>query len=123
MQLWQGHKPNEFDAIHASDFIDRSSAGRSGDREAFKNGIAQLYEVFPDFIARTEILAIDEAKGLATISWSATGCHLATFMGFPATGRAIRFTGIEIIRCLGGRVVERWGEWNEGSIRDQLQPS
>jgi predicted ester cyclase len=38
----------------------------------------------------------------------------------PPSGRTVSFHGIEVIRCSGGVVAERWGEWDEGAILNQL---
>jgi predicted ester cyclase len=41
-------------------------------------------------------------------------------MGMPATGRRVTLSGIDILRIAGGRIVERWGEFNSGEMLQQL---
>ena len=120
MKLWQGGDISAIDTLHAPDFIDHSSAGRTSDNEGFKRGLAELYQAFPDFFATTEDLIIDADNGKATIRWSAVGTHQGEFVGVPPTGRRISFSGIEIIRVKDGRIVERWGEWDGIHIMEQM---
>ncbi len=98
----------------------QGAAGRPANRAGLRAAIVDLYRAFPNFVAVTEFVAIDEIEGIAAIRWSATGRHVAAFLGQPATKRPVRFTGIELIRCRSGAVVERCGEWDEGEILKQI---
>lgn len=120
MAFWQGAALDDFDAVHADDFIDHGAVGRSADRTGLRSAILDLYRAFPNFIAVVELVAIEGIEGMATIIWSATGQHEAEFLGQPPTNRLVRFRGIELIRCRAGALVERWGEWDEGAILDQI---
>lgn len=121
MRLWQAGGLDGFESLHAEHFIDHSAGARSSGRDGFRDGIAALYCAFPDFHATTELAVIDEAQSLVALRWSATGHHRGSFLGFTATGRKIAFKGIEIICVRNEQIVARWGEWDEGSILDQLR--
>ena len=41
-------------------------------------------------------------------------------MGMPATGREVTLTGIDILRVVDSRIVERWGEFNGIEMLQQL---
>ena len=41
--------------------------------------------------------------------WQATGRHTQEFMGVPPSGEAVAVSGITILRCEAGRIVEGWG--------------
>ncbi len=120
MRFWQGAGLAAFETVHAPTFVDHSPSGRGADRAGFRQGIIDLYRVFPDFMATIDLLAIDEEQNFVTIKWSATGHHRDDFLGAPPTGRRVTFTGIEIIRVRGEQVIARWGEWAEAAIRAQL---
>lgn len=120
MRLWQGAGLDGFDALHGPDFVDYSAAGRSADRNGFRAGIADLYRAFPDFCATIEALVVDEDRALVSIRWSAVGHMRGCFLGASPSGRRVSFKGIEIIAVRGGRVAERWGEWDEAAIRRQI---
>jgi predicted ester cyclase len=52
--------------------------------------------------------------------WSFTAHHDGEMYGIPATGRHVRFTGIDIHRVAGGRIVEEWSEWDALGFMRQL---
>ncbi len=120
MRFWQGAGLEGFDALHAPDFVDHSPAGRPADRDGFRAGIADLYRAFPDFLATIEAMAVDELRAFVAIRWSAVGHMRGGFLGAPPSGWPVSFRGIEIIAIRGGRVTERWGEWDEAGIREQI---
>ncbi|MBI3495759.1 MAG: ester cyclase [Proteobacteria bacterium] len=120
MQLWQGGDLSLFEATHAPDFSDESSAGRGTDCAAFGRGVAQLYRAFPDFTATIEAMVVDETQAMAAIRWRATGTQNGPFLGLVASGAGISFDGIEIIACRGGQVTRRWGHWDEAALLGQM---
>lgn len=120
MKFWQGGNLSEFDELHAEDFVDHCPAGRAGDREGFKRGIADLYRAFPDFKAVIDDLLVDPEPGKVCLRWHATGTHQADFMGFAPSGETLHFQGIEIIHIASMRVVARWGEWDGLALLEQL---
>jgi steroid delta-isomerase-like uncharacterized protein len=121
---WQRGRVGMVDELHSTDFVDHDAAGRAPDRAGFKQGIAELYVGFPDLFTEIEDLVVDPDRGSVAIRWSTTGTHEGPFMGLPPTGNRVSFKGIEIIRIHGGRIVERWGEWDGIELLQQLaQPA
>ncbi len=112
MSFWVNGCLDGFEQVHSSKFIDRTPTGRKDDLAGFRSSVIDLYKAFPDFSARILFMAVDEVSGIITLRWAATGTHLGSFMGISATKRTIPFEGIDVIRCIDGKVVERWGEWN-----------
>ena len=51
---------------------------------------------------------------------TAHGTHKGEFMGIPPTGKHTMQTGIDIVRIAGGKVVERWGEFDQLGLMQQL---
>jgi len=121
MQFWQGGSLEQFEAMHAVDFIDHSATQRAPDRESFRLSVFALYEAFPDFSASIDSVNIDEFSQCAAIRWCATGRHEGRFLGVDATQRNCSFTGIELIRVRDGVVMERWGEWDGLAIERQIR--
>ena len=120
MGFWQGDSLADLDEVQEEGGFDRPVAGRDADREGFKAAVTALHRAFPDLEATSDLITVDVALGLATIRWTATGRHEAEFLGMPPSGRTVSFHGIEVIRCSGGAVAERWGEWDERAILTQL---
>lgn len=119
--LWQGADLSGFDDLHAPDFVDHSPSGRGPDRAGFRAGIVELYRAFPDFYGTIEDLVVEPGSSKVAIRWTAQGTHEGPFLGFPRSGARVRFAGIEIIRVAGGKVAERWGEWDGLGIVEQIR--
>lgn len=119
-RVWRQRDVGAVDDTHTPDFIDRSPAGRDGDNAAYKAGLAELFEAFPNWYVTTADLIVDTEQSKVAVRWTATVTHRGSFMGYPATGRLIRFAGIEIITIRRSRVAERWGEWDGLNLQAQL---
>jgi len=116
ISLWSAPgDPRRFDALHADDFIDESSAGRPPTKAGFAEGVAHLLRVFPDLAARIDGLVVDEERQTLSVRWSARGTAVEPFLGRTPSGRPVTLTGIEIIAVRDGRIVRRWGEWDPGT--------
>ena len=48
------------------------------------------------------------------------GTHRGDFLGFPASGREVTTTWIEIFRMENGKAAEGWLETDTATLRDQL---
>jgi len=73
---------------------------------------------FPDYQTVIEELIAEGDKVVARITMS--GTHTGSFMGIPATGKHVEFTGIYIARIANGKIVEHWGEEDGVSLLAQL---
>lgn len=120
-EIWQKGDARAIDDLHAPGFVDHDPGRRAPDRDGFKRGVIDLYAAFPDFHAVIEDIVVDAARGTVSVRWSALGTHAGPYLEVAPTGRCIRFKGIEIIRIVDGRIVERWGEWDGLDLLDQLR--
>ena len=78
-----------------------------GSRE-FRHVIAGFRSAFPDSALRVE----EEIAGgeKVVLRWTFSGTHKGSFLGVPATGKRVTWTGITIYRIVDGSVVEEQGE-------------
>jgi steroid delta-isomerase-like uncharacterized protein len=44
--------------------------------------------------------------------WTATATHSGDHLGFPATGRRVRVSGMSLARIENGRIAEGWNLWD-----------
>ena len=118
-EMW-GHGDLEVgDAIFTSDFRDHTlMIGQGPGLEGLKQLIRTVRAAVPDYWAHVEQILAD--GDYVVLRWSSSGTHSAAFMGVPATGKRITFTGIDIYRVAGGQLAERWDEWNSGEVLAQL---
>ena len=73
---------------------------------------------FPDYQTMIDDLFAEGDKVAARITM--TGTHQGDFMGIPATGKHVSFTGIYIARIADEKIVEHWGEEDAVSLLQQL---
>ncbi len=73
---------------------------------------------FPDYQTVIEDMLAEGEKVAARIKM--TGTNTGEFMGIPATGKHVEFTGIYIARISNGKIVEHWGEEDSVSLLQQL---
>ena len=88
------------------------------DVAGFKQMVAGLLAAFPDlrFVIEDQIVTGDK---VAT-RWVAEGTNSAPFGNVPATGRPVRVGGLILDRVVDGRVVERWEQWDQSGMMQQL---
>ena len=73
---------------------------------------------FPDYQTVIEDMLAEGDKVAARITM--TGTHTGEFMGIPATGKRVEFTGIYIARITNGKILEHWGEEDSVGLLQQL---
>ena len=86
--------------------------------DGFKEMVAGLLAAFPDlrFTIEDQIVAGDK---VAT-RWTAEGTNNGAFGSVAATGRRMRVGGLILDRVVGGKVVERWEQWDQMGMLQQL---
>jgi steroid delta-isomerase-like uncharacterized protein len=86
--------------------------------EAFKPFHTAFRSAFPDIhVELDEIIA--EGDRVAA-RWTATGTHQGDGLGFPATGRKVRFTGMSFLQTEGDRFVAGWNNFDQLGMLQQL---
>ena len=114
--LGQGHL-DRYAESHAKDF-----AAHAGDHDAtLEEDMAIAREerkAFPDMkITVDQILA---ERDLVAVRWIASGTNTQAGMGFPATGKTMKISGMTLFRFKAGRISEEWNAWNVLSVMRQL---
>ena len=108
------------DTVFASDCVIHinGSPNPTLDVAGFKQMIAGLLAAFPDLRLTIEDQIVAGDK-VAT-RWVAEGTNSAPFGNVPATGRRVRVDGLILDRVADGRVVERWEQWDQAGMMQQL---
>jgi len=84
----------------------------------FKQMLTGLLAAFPDLRITIED-QIDAGNKVAT-RWVAEGTNSAPFGTAPATGRRVRVDGLILDHVTDGRIVERWEQWDQAGMMQQL---
>jgi steroid delta-isomerase-like uncharacterized protein len=123
VRVWDVTAPDDLaEQIFAGDVVDHNPQPGQGPGVAgIKQIIAVYHGAFPDLrLSCDDIVGSDDR---VAVRWSATGTHEGDQLGVPPTHRAVRLTGIDIVRIENGRIVERWGEANGLEMMAQITAS
>jgi steroid delta-isomerase-like uncharacterized protein len=109
----------ELDQVVAPDIVDHNPApGMKQGLEGIKAAFGEVRAAFPDLVITVEDVIAEGDKAACRLTTRAT--HRGTFQGVPATGKQVKQTGIDILRFAGGKLVERWGEFDDLHLLAQL---
>ena len=106
-----------YNELHTSDFVAHSgkiSAGLTEDLRSAKD----WRQEFPD--GRYSINRVIAEGDFVVVHFTGRGTNTGAGNRLPATGKQIEMTGITIFRMAGGRIAEKWTEYNMLSLLKQL---
>jgi steroid delta-isomerase-like uncharacterized protein len=106
--------------ILAADYVEHPGlpGGGSG-LEGFRQFVAMVATAFPDIHVAVEDLIAEGDKVAARVTVS--GTHSGVFLGsIQPTDRHVVWTGIDLFRVSGGKVVERWNQRDLLGLMQQL---
>ncbi len=116
--VWNG-RLELIDEVFAPQVLDHNplpgqAPGRDGQRQ-----VIQLFRsAFPDlFVTAHDVIVSGQS---AAVRWSASGTHRGEVLGMAPTGRHVTLRGIDTVRVDGGRITERWGEFDALGLLAQL---
>lgn len=117
-EVWRG-KLDVIDDLLADGYTDHDpSPGQGQGIEGYREMVRYFYSALPDLRATNEDVIVEGDRVVAR--WTATGTHRGDLMGIAPTGRGVTLKGIDILRISGGRIVERWGEFDALGLLQQL---
>lgn len=107
------------DELIAADVVNHNTVpGLPANREGAKEIFRKLRGAFPDLrFAAEEIIEHDDK---VVVRWSGRGTHTGKFVFLEPTNREVTVSGIDIVRIAGGKIVERWGYYDQIAILRQL---
>lgn len=90
----------------------------SDQAEAAKQEAADFRRGFPDVVSTIEDLIAEGDKVVAR--WRSHATHQGEYMGIPATGNEVEFTGISLYRIEGGKIAESWNVEDKLGLMRQI---
>ena len=84
----------------------------------WKEFIAGFLRAFPDFHLSIEDQLVQ--GDLVAFRWHATGTHTGPLGPAPATGKRVAVDGLILDRVVGGKVQERWEQFDQSLMLQQL---
>jgi steroid delta-isomerase-like uncharacterized protein len=92
----------------------REEPGPSG----FAARVARTEAAFSEWVSTPNIVMADGDK--VAVRWTITAKHTGPCDGFPATGRNVKFSGVNIFRIENGRIAEIWNHRDDLSVLQQI---
>ena len=89
------------------------------DRAAFKQFYGRFLAAFPDLRVSFEDVLAEGNR--VVVRATARGTHRGEFLGVPATGAQVSWTGISITRLVDGQIVQQTGEQDFLGVLRQLR--
>jgi predicted ester cyclase len=110
------------DALIAPDYVEHSPLpGQRPGLVGLKQALSLFRAAFPDFHLKIDDLIAEADR--VVLRGTVTATHNGHFLGIPPTGRRVRWTAIDIVRIVGGRQVEHWGNQETLELLYQLSGS
>jgi predicted ester cyclase len=108
------------DELFATNFVwHYAPPGVAPDREGYKQeNVTNLGASFGDVHCTIEDMVAEGDK--VAVRWSWRGTHKGEYMGIAPTGKEMTITGISILRIVGSKIVEEWGEADNLGFMQQL---
>jgi len=85
---------------------------------AFKSFHAAYRDAFPDVKIQIERMIAED--DLVAVHWSASATHNGGGLGFAATGRPVKFSGMGIARFEGHKLIEGWNNFDQLGLLQQI---
>jgi len=105
--------------VLAPNIVDHNPVpGQGPGLEGVKQTFGQFKAAFSDFSISVEDMVAEGDKVASQVTFHMT--HTGEFMGIPATGKRITYPGIDILRIAGGKVVDRWGQFDDIGMMQQM---
>ena len=102
------------DLVEHSPFVPGQAPGRQGTSELF----TMIHAALPDLRITVEDMVAEGDKVVARGTFS--GPHKGEFTGIAPTGKHITIGMIEILRIVGGKLVEHWNVVDSLGMMQQL---
>jgi steroid delta-isomerase-like uncharacterized protein len=120
-EVWnEGKKQTIFDLLSADGVghgqLEDGSELRGPDQ--FVPLVERIRGAFPDIH-----ITVDDAFGegdKVVVRWSATMTHGGDHLGMPATGNAVRMTGMTIALIRDQKIIEGWDNWDQLGMLRQI---
>ena len=118
-EVWNKGNVVATEAFLAPEFVSHNTFDVRivGPRE-YGEAVTDYRSAFPDLHTTLEDVLVDGDR--VVVRGIDRGTHRGDYMGFPASGRQVTTTWIEIFRMENGKAAEGWLESDSATLRNQL---
>ena len=116
--VWNKQRAAAIDEMLASHAVVHGLDPAPATNDRFKQFHAAFCNALPDLSVRIEA-SVAEGDVVA-VRWSVVGTHRGDGLGFPASGKGTRFTGMSFFKVKGGKFVEGWNNFDQLGLLQQV---
>ncbi len=110
-EVWNQRRADAIADLIAPDGVCHLDDGDMRGPDEFRDRqFAPMLAAFPDVRVTVDDTVAD--GDAVVVRWTATGTHTGDGLGFAATGRPVRLTGVSWIRVKDGKLGEGW-QWSD----------
>jgi steroid delta-isomerase-like uncharacterized protein len=117
-EVWNNGRIDAIDEMAAPDVIAHGHAPYDIGLEQFRGFFKNVRSAFPDIQIGIDFTLAEGDKVAAR--WTANATHKGSFLGYAATGRPIKISGVSIMRIASGKIVEAWDTWDQLGLMFQI---
>ena len=119
-KAFNDHDLSVWDELCTTDFINHDPGLPTPDADlaTIKQTIRAMQTAFPDITCSEDHLIANGDK--VAVMQTMRGTHRAAFMGIPATGKTVSFSGVWWAHLSGGKIKEQWVYFNALGLLQQL---
>ena len=119
-EIWSKVNLAAIDELLATNFVfNYPIPGATPDREGYKQTVTEMFGPLADVYSTSEDTVAEGDK--VAVRWTWRGTHnKGEYMGVAPTGKQATVTGISILRIVGGKIVEEWGEMDMLGMMQQI---
>lgn len=116
LEMWASDNTDRPEEIFAADYVNHQESDVEGGVQTrglarWKQLVGEFHEAFSEAEALST-MQIAEGDRVAT-RFELGAVHTGPFMGAQPTGKRLTWTGVQIDRIEGGRIVESWVAWDK----------
>lgn len=121
-EVWNKGRAEAIDELFAADGTAHGLVDAGGESLRGPTGFRPFYQKLRDALPDTEVVVEDMVAEGDKVAARCTvrGTHLGDTLGVAASGRAVEFTGICIVRLRDGQIVEAWNNFDFMAMFQQL---
>jgi steroid delta-isomerase-like uncharacterized protein len=119
-EVWGRGNLDVADEIFASNYVrhDLRPGNPTPGPEGQKQIAADFRAAFPDLTFTVEFMVAE--VDFVVARWTIRGTHKGYWGKVPPTGKYAKFSGVNIFRIVGGKVVEIWNHRDDLGLMQQL---